>query len=234
MLPITHVIACPHCAALTLHQPRWACIQFRRRVWSDGYALPEEAPPCTLLRCQSCTQFFWQEQAVKVGSFRPYPEASCRQLDPAWLAAPWVAALTEAQCAQALTAGLARTREQERVLRTWVWWRGNDRFRDLSAEQALGRRARRRLQRTPAALPVSDGSLPHASRENLHRLLPLLSPWSQAQLLLKACALLQLGEFDQADDLLSWANAAQDAVLVRQLQMQCAAREAGVRELSIS
>jgi hypothetical protein len=169
-----------------------------------------------------------------VGSFRPYPEASCRQLDPSWLAAPWVAALTEAQCYQALAIGLARTREQERVLRSWAWWRGNDRFRDLSAEEALSRRARRRLRRTPAALPVSGGSLQGASRDNLHRLLPLLSPWSQAQLLLKACALLQLGEFDLADDLLSWANAAQDAVLVRQLTMQCAAREAGVRELSIS
>jgi hypothetical protein len=90
MLPTTHAIACPHCAALTLHQPRFACIQFRQRFWSDGYALPEEAPPCTLLRCQACTQFFGKNRPQKWAAFAPIQKpAAANSTPPGWPRPGW-------------------------------------------------------------------------------------------------------------------------------------------------
>jgi hypothetical protein len=113
--------------------------------------------------------------------------------------------------------GLAKSPEQERLLRILAWWRRNDAFRDA-------------LQAPAGGTPIAPGP----ARRNLEALAQLFDERDEHRgrlMLMKAEVLRELGEFDSAKQVLSRVHSCEFAPVVRQSQSLCDREDTCVREL---
>jgi hypothetical protein len=104
----------------------------------------------------------------------------------------------------AIAGGLAKDAAEEKTLRVLAWWRGNDEYRGES-----GRPARRPWRLSPEA------------RENVERLVALLSDEDISERIMMAEALRELGEFDAATRLLAGFDAGDAATAVSRIRELC-------------
>lgn len=208
------VISCPHCETLVRHTTLYSDNAVGARIWTDGKQESPLAPePPQVIVCAQCNDPFWTNDARKVGELSAgAEEVDVDDTDPAWAKAPLAEEPTEEQYYAAISGGLARDKFEERTLRVFAWWRGNDQHREDSLTDAL---------------QTATGP----RRANLEALVHLLDGEEVGELLMKAEVLRQLGEFDAARRLLSELPQGELDPIIEQLRLLCDARDVCVREL---
>jgi hypothetical protein len=208
------IVACPNCEALAKYMTLISGNNFGVRVWTDGKQVAPSLPrPPAVVKCHHCAECYWLADARKVGTVEPWGEEG-RHVDPAWTTAPVVQEPGETEYYHALQKGLAADSQQERTLRVLAWWRRNDVFRGARQAQAVS---------------IVTASAP--SRKNLEALVRLLDEANEADRLMKAEVLRELGEFESANQVLSRVTSAKYTAVVLQLRLLCDAGDIGVREL---
>jgi hypothetical protein len=165
------------------------------------------------VKCGRCAKCYWLDDAEELGT-RDVWATEPPPVDPAWDAAEFVEEPTEAEYYVAIEANLARDREQERTLRLCAWWRANDAFRERPEPQV------------GAVTSTSP-----AFRKNLQALAELLNQEDEADLIMKAEVLRELGEFEAAIHVLSQSGSPELVDVVRQMRTLIGAADASVREL---
>lgn len=221
------IIACPSCKTLAKYATLLSGNTFGARVWTDG---KQEAPmlpqPPPVVKCRHCAACFWLVDAEPVGELdlwgadplepaTGWPAAVDHPLSapPTWRAAEYVEELSEADYYAAIRAGLAKGPKQERALRIFAWWRGNEPYRD--GEDLF-----------------SSPPPPQAGRdENLRRLLPLLDGDTDSDRIMRGEVLRELGRWSEAEAALLRIESPDFAPAVAQILALCRAQDRAVREL---
>jgi hypothetical protein len=206
------IVACPSCRAPARHLTLASGNTFGARAWTDGKQIAPMLPrPPAVVRCRRCAACYWLADAEQVGSvdrWNPGPDAK----QGAFADAEPVQEPSEAEYYDALRLGLARDDDAERALRIFAWHRSNEPFRDAPA-------------------PTGAASRSPEWRANLRALAALLDEADRNMLLLKAEALRELGDWDEARALLDRVADPQFAPVVRQLRSLCEARDSNVHLL---
>ena len=213
MLPgPNQIVACPHCEALAQYETLTSGNTFGVRVWTDGKQVAPMLPqPPAVAKCRHCEECYWLADAREVGTLELWGNAS-NQSDPTWRAAPKVEEPSETDFYAALNKGLATDDQQELELRILAWWRRNDVCRD----DVRGAR---------------QTTLTEEGRRNLDELVRLLDEGDESDLIMKAEALRELGEFKAAGEILDRVTSEEYAAVVRQLRQLCDDRDPCVKEL---
>jgi len=210
------VVACPHCKGLGKYMTLMSGNTFGARVWTDGKQVARMLPrPPAVVKCRHCGKCYWLADAEQVGALDPWSGGE-RQVDPTW-AAEEVQEPAEEEYYAAIEGGLAVDPQQERKLRVFAWWRGNDAFRDASRAQA-----------------GDIGSASGARRNNLKALASLLHDGDENDRIMKAEILRELGEFESAMEVLRTITSSEYGAVVRQLWSMCESKDMCVRELVFS
>jgi len=179
------VIACPDCRHPALVFTLRSGNTIGAVSWTDGKMsapmLPQ-APPVT--RCPGCDRFYWVADAQALGELEL---GSAQPIPAQWAAAQPIRALSADELLHALKAGLGSDPRREQQLRTLAWWAAND------------------LRRPPDFEPSREFHTPltPAAKANLRRLYDLLDPDDPEELIRKAEAARELGEFSIAAALLA-------------------------------
>ena len=178
-----------------------ANMRYARR-WTDGKMECASFPDMPLLmKSRAEGTLFWVKDGKKVAEVRSALGFFWIQ----WvLKGVWMAATpTKRDYFAALTSGVATTDEHLRYVRTRIWWLGNDRLRsDRAPLIDLPINAWRWWCRTVCRQP--DRLTPE-HLANLEGLLPLLPEDDPQHRLQKAEVCRELGRFDEALALLTWA-----------------------------
>lgn len=116
---------------------------------------------------------------------------------------------------EAIRAGLARTPEQERNLRIFAWWRGNDAYREIGGVAVAAE---------PRSLSARD--------ENLQALLLLLDESDEDDLIMKAEVYRELRAWPQAEALLNRVGTAELSTVSAQIRALCESQDGIVREVN--
>lgn len=202
------VIACPYCAAAARVFQLASGDTFGAITWTDGWMdapMMPKAPRIT--RCHSCQKIYWVFLAPQL-AFLPFDETGAAAGE--FKDAPHVAPLTEADCFEALRAGLDAGDDLELELRILTWWRGNDAFRE---------------PQHAAAHSTSAEAI-----ANMERFITMTEHGDEDLLLFRAEALRHLGRFDEARQTLTGVGCSDYwPAKSRQLELM----EAGNRDLGI-
>jgi hypothetical protein len=171
----------------------------------------QPSPPA-VVECRHCREPYWLVDAREIGIVSVGGEDT----NPAapWKEAEYVREASEEGYYAALGAKLAVDRALEKVLRTFVWWRGNDADRECAPDEEG--------VETPC---------PEEFRSNLTALASLFNEKRPQERLLKAEAMRQLGEYAEALKLLSTIPDHNNAAVVRLLRDLCERADATVREI---
>jgi len=207
------VVACPHCQGLAKYRTVSSGNNLGVRIWTDGRQISPMLPrPPFAVKCRRCAKSYWLTDAREIGMIGMPTEQ--RAVDPAWQAAPYVEEAPEEGYYQALEATLARDRALEKVLRTFVWWRGNDADRQITHEEE----------------GIETG-YPEAYRSNLTALVPLFNEQHLSERLMKAEALRELAEFDAALKILNEIQGSNYNTVVQKIRSLCEIADTCVREI---
>ncbi|MCW3096397.1 MAG: hypothetical protein JWL77_2015 [Chthonomonadaceae bacterium] len=208
------IVACPHCNGLEKYRTLMSGNSIGSRIWTDGRQIAPMLPrPPAVVECRSCAKPYWLTEAKEVGTMDSWSQKN-PAVDPAWNEAPYVEEASEEGYHAALEATLRVERALEKVLRTFVWWRGNDAYRE------------------GASLEAGTASAPSvAYHHNLAALASLLNGQNINERIMKAEALRELGEFEAATKILNKVQSPQYAAVVQQIQDLCDRADARVREL---
>jgi hypothetical protein len=184
----TEIIACPECGAPATRDTLLSGNTFGARRWTDGKMVAPMLPgPPPLPKCHTCGELYWLEDAEALGEIE-----LCREshdgIDPSWLDAPGLVEPDEADILAALETGLGDTPEREKRARVLAWWRAND------------------AARMPPGMEAWRGAIGPETRRNLEVLVDLFDEEDACERVMKAEALRELGQFDEARALLESAD----------------------------
>lgn len=122
------IIACPSCGTLTRKPSLMSGNTFGAIYWTDGKM---EAPMLPILPaivgCPSCGRTYWFEDAEEVGEIKFFTDNT--SVPAEWRAASKPITLDEEKLLDAIDEGMATTTEKEEYLRLMAWHAFNDRFR---------------------------------------------------------------------------------------------------------
>ncbi|MCC2669073.1 MAG: hypothetical protein K0Q72_1544 [Armatimonadetes bacterium] len=224
------VIACPLCQGLAKYGTLLSGNTFGQRFWTDGKReVPMLPRPPAVVACRHCGGNYWLQDAEEIGDIdlgdMQWEEDPLADIAvPAeWRSVEYVEEPSVAGYYAAIRDGFAKDSRQERALRIFAWWRGNDAFReDYAAVGGDG-----------AISEALRDELPDASaRETLLReLLPLLDTESDQDRILRGEILRELGRWDEATEVLRAIRTPAFAPAVKQLLALCQAEDAVLREL---
>jgi len=173
------LIACPYCTKPARVFQLLSANAIGAITWTDGWMDAPMMPRTPrITRCAECKKIYWVATASQLGyvALGDTSEAAGEFKD-----APHVTPLNEADCFEALEAGLAPTTDLELELRVFTWWRSNDAFRE------------------PDHPPGHATSAQAVA--NMERIIELTKEiWEEDLLLFRAEALRHLGRFDEARD----------------------------------
>jgi hypothetical protein len=159
----------------------------RSTIWSDGKKVsPMLKQPPAAVKCQYCEKGYWLADAQKIGTLELYYEA--------------------------IEANLAKTLQQEKILRVLAWWRRNDTYRPKEG----------------ATVSLSD-----PCRENLEALLKLMDQGKDEDRLMMGEILRELGQIEAAKQVLGGIVSVKYAAVVRQILSLCANEDTRVSELHL-
>ncbi len=170
--------------------------------------------PPAVVACHHCAQPYWLTEAKEIGTLLvggDDPKAA-----PAWKEAEYVVEASEEDYYKALEARLARDRALEKILRTFVWWRGNDADRECKPDEE------------GTATPCPD-----EYRANLTALIGLFNENSTQERIMKAEARREFGEYAEALKLLNSIQDSDYEAVVQFLRDLCERPDATVREIRI-
>lgn len=174
------VCACPHCGAPARVSQSASGNPFGAVTWTDGWLDAPEMPRIPrMTQCGSCDKAWWIAEAPQLGlHFHEADAAENKESEskPDWSTAPLVKEMDSAQCLAAIENGLGYTRDLETELRMFAWWRSNDAMRK--------------------GAPSEEISEKH--RENIERLLELLTETDEESSLFRTEMYRHLGRFEEA------------------------------------
>ena len=210
----TQVIRCPLCSGLAKYPTVASGNTFGAVYYTDGKRVAPMLPATpSVVRCAACRGVFWRTAAAEVGQLNEQPEEP--EVVPAdWLKAAHLHEPDEAEHLAALDRLVASSPGEERSIRLVAWWRGNDRHRAASP--------------TPAPDNSKVVSRRHA---NMRQLIALLDTAEPSDQLMRAEALRQLGEFDQAVAILSKPFPQEYDTALSRLLGLCAQRDTVLQKL---
>lgn len=220
MLPVLpntdSIIACPHCNFLVRVANSMDWEDPSARVWTDGKQESSLVPdPPQVIRCAGCEACYWVDQGEKQGEVPSrLIDSPLEGYDSAWIDAPEAIEPSEEEYLDSLEKGLARDPVEERTVRIFAWWRGNDRHREDGWNESL---------------QTATGP----RRANLEALAHLLEGAHPTMMVMKAEILRHLGEFEEARKLLGLIPKGQLDPIVQQLRLLCEARDQCVREFNL-
>ncbi len=210
----TQVIRCPLCSALAQYPTIASGNTFRAVYYTDGKRVAPMLPDTpSVVRCAACRGVFWCAAAAEVGEFYEHRKDTAA-VDADWRKAGKLHEPDEGEYLAALDRLIASSPGEERSIRLFAWWRGNDHHRGSS----------------PAPAPDNPKvvSLRHA---NMHQLIALLDTAEPSDQLMRAEALRQLGEFDQAVAILSKPFPPDYGTAISRLLGLCAMRDTVLQKL---
>jgi hypothetical protein len=208
------IIACPHCQGLAKYMTLMSGNTFGASVWTDGKQIAPMLPRSpAVVRCRHCKRFYWLASAEEVGTLVRWG-GDGSHVDPTWTSVEEVEEPSEEEYYAAIEGNLASDRRQERFLRIFAWWRGNDPLRE-------------RLSTGVASVTTR----PNAWRRNLEALAELLNEDDENDLVMKAEVLRELGEFGAAIDVLSRVGSPEYRDVVRQIRSLCDREDSDVKQL---
>lgn len=209
------IVACPHCQGLEKYRTLMSGNSIGARIWTDGRRIaPMLLSPPAVVQCHHCAKPYWLTDATEIGTL-DIAGAKSRAVDPAWSEAEYVEEASEAGYYAALEAKLAVDRALEKVLRTFVWWRGNDADRQLKDED----------EGIETKFPEEYGS-------NLTALTHLFNEKKTGERIMKAEALRELGKFEAALELLATVQEREYESVVHRIRDLCERADAAVREVT--
>jgi hypothetical protein len=184
----------------------------RSTIWSDGKKVsPMLKQPPAAVKCQYCEKGYWLADAQKIGTLELWGEKD-HKVNPEWDAARQVEEPTETEYYEAIEANLAKTLQQEKILRVLAWWRRNDTYRPKEG----------------ATVSLSD-----PCRENLEALLKLMDQGKDEDRLMMGEILRELGQIEAAKQVLGGIVSVKYAAVVRQILSLCANEDTRVSELHL-
>lgn len=210
------IVACPHCAGLAKYQTLTSGNTLGLRMWTDGRQIAPMLPqPPPVVACRHCGKPYWLTEAKEIGELSVPPKPG-KKVDPAWQAAEYVVEASEEGYYIALKDRLSRDPEVEKLLRTFVWWRGNDADRGLaSTEEGI------------------ETAFPEEFRANLSALEKLFSGKNMQERIMKAEALRELGEFAASLQILDTLKGQGFDLVVQQIRDLCEQEDTAVREVKM-
>jgi hypothetical protein len=211
---LDQVAACPHCQGLAKYRTIQPGNSVGTRIWTDGRRIaPMRPSPPAVVQCRHCAESYWLTEAKEIGTIRIGGEDPGAEKS-AWKEAEYVVEASEEGYYTALEAKLARDRALEKVLRTFVWWRGNNADRECAPEEE-----------------GTETAYPEAFRSNLTALTLLFNVKSTGERIMKAEAMRELGEYEEALELLNGIQERDYDAVVRFLRDLCNRADATVREI---
>jgi hypothetical protein len=210
----TQVIRCPLCSGLAKYPTVASGNTFGAVYYTDGKRVAPMLPATpSVVRCAACRGVFWRTAAAEVGQLNEQPEEP-EVVNADWLKAGHLHEPDEGEHLTALDRLIASSPAEERSIRLVAWWRGNDRHRTASP--------------TPAPDNPKVVSRRHA---NMRQLITLLNTAEPSDQLMRAEALRQLGEFDQAVAILSKPFPPEYDTALSRLLGLCAQRNSMLQKL---
>ena len=210
----TLVIRCPLCSGLAKYTTVASGNTFGAVYYTDGKRVAPMLPATpSVVRCAACRGVFWRSAATEVGQFDEQREDAVA-VGADWLKAGYLHEPDEGEHLAALDRLIASSPGEERGIRLVAWWRGNDRHRTASP--------------TPAPDNPKVVSRRHA---NMRQLIALLDTAEPSDQLMRAEALRQLGEFEQATTVLSKPFPPEYDTALSRLLGLCAQRNSMLQQL---
>jgi hypothetical protein len=202
------IISCPYCKGLAKYRTLTSGNTLRATFWSDGKKVfPMLLQPPTVVKCQHCEKCYWLVDAEKFGTVDLWGD---HKVNPEWDAARQVDDPTEDEYYAAIEMNLAKTPQQEKILRVLAWWRRNDAYRT----------------RKGATFSISD-----ACRANLEALSNLIDQGKDEDRIMKGEILRELGQFEAAKQILGSVVSSKYIAVVRQILLLCNNNDTRVSEL---
>lgn len=210
------IVACPHCQGLAKYATLLSGNNVGIRMWTDGRQIAPMLPrPPVVVACRHCGRPYWLTEAKEIGKL-PLLSDPARKIDPAWQAAEYVVEASEEGYYIALKDRLTRDPEVEKLLRTFVWWRGNDADRGLTShEEGI------------------ETAFPEEFRDNLSALEKLFSARNIQERIMKAEALRELGEFAESLRMLEDLQGQGFDTVVQQIRELAEQEDTTVREITM-
>jgi len=210
----TQVIRCPLCSGLAKYPTVASGNTFGAVYYTDGKRVAPMLPATPSgVRCAACRGVCWRTAAAEVGQLNEQPEEP-EVVNADWLKAGHLHEPDEAEHLTALDRLIASSPGEERGIRLVAWWRGNDRHRETS----------------PTPAPDSP-KVVRRRHDNMHQLIALLDTAEPSDELMRAEALRQLGEFDQAVAILSKPFPPEYDTALSRLLGLCAQRDTVLQKL---
>jgi hypothetical protein len=207
------IISCPHCKGVAKYRTLKSGNTLQSTSWSDGKRVSPMLPhPPAVVKCQHCKKGYWLTDAEKVGTLELWGEKN-QKVNPEWNDAKQVEEPSEDEYYAVIEANLAKTLQQEKILRVLAWWRRNDTYRTKE---------------------VATVSLSDPCRDNLEALLKLMDQGKDEDRLMMGEILRELCQYEAAKQVLGSIVSAKYAVVVRQILSLCANEDTRVSELQIS
>lgn len=206
------IVVCPLCKGLGKYRTLLSGNYIDARLWTDGKLVAPMFPQApAVVKCKYCKDYYWLSEADRFSILN-----LLRKLKAVWTHPEFVEEPSEEEYYQAIRKNLAKTPQQEKVLRILAWRRRNDAYRGES---------------TPRIERQVDTSL--LWRENLESLLSVLDDPSESDLIVKAETLRHLGRFQEATKILERISSPEYTVFVSQIRHLCETRDTFVGEIRL-
>ena len=182
------VITCPVCNKKYRNDAFRFGFMPEIKMWSDGFrANDAEHEKPLISRCNECYSFFWINGTSNLNSEKNHPVLTSTNDAEELKTLPDLARLTAEVLAEALSMKKYKNPQEEELLRTRLWWRINDQFRNCNA-------------------PQISPELKSLFEENLETLI-YKTPVNSTQSTLKLAEMhRELGNFSEAEHLLNLVN----------------------------
>lgn len=170
------VLACPYCGSAARVFQISKHITIGAITWTDGWMDAPMMPRAPrIARCPGCQKIYWTFTGEQLAMI---PLGETGEAAGEWKDTPYLMALDEVGCFEALGDGLAANSDLETELRVFTWWRGNDAFRE--PDHAAGH-------------PTSAEAI-----ANMERIINITEGGDEDLVLFRAEALRHLGRFEEA------------------------------------
>lgn len=206
------IVVCPLCKGLAKYRTLLSGNYIDARLWTDGKLVAPMFPQApAVVKCKHCKECYWLSEANKFSILNLF-----RRLKAVWSHPEFVEEPSEEEYYQAIRKNLAKTPQQEKVLRILAWRRRNDAYRKESIS---------RLERQ-----VDTSS---QWRENLESLLSVLDDPTENDLIVKAETLRHMGRFQETAEILERISSPDYAAFVSEIGRLCEARDTFLGEIRL-
>jgi hypothetical protein len=209
-----NIISCPYCNGLAKYGSLVSGNTFGATLWTDGRRITPMLPhPTPVVKCEICSECYWLSKAKEIGAINNIWDEKNEKTNPDWESALNIIEPTEEEYYVAIEKGIASDESEELEIRTFTWWKRNDKFRNDSKNLIC--------------------SIEGVAAENLQLLIQLLDKEDDNSRLMKAEAHRELGCFKEAKKTLNLVTSDRLFSIVQQMINLCDDNDNRVRELNL-